>query len=132
MTNREQEILEILRQNPLISQNDLADQLGITRSSIGVHITNLMKKGYILGKGYIVREDAYVCVIGGSNMDIQGFPSSKLIYQDSNVGEVKISLGGVGRNIAENLVRMGAHTKLISVVGDDVRFDVQVDQQPMV
>ncbi len=120
MTNREQEILEILRQNPLISQNDLADQLGITRSSIGVHITNLMKKGYILGKGYIVREDAYVCVIGGSNMDIQGFPSSKLIYQDSNVGEVKISLGGVGRNIAENLVRMGAHTKLISVVGDDV------------
>ncbi len=120
VTNREQEILEILRQNPLISQNDLADQLGITRSSIGVHITNLMKKGYILGKGYIVREDAYVCVIGGSNMDIQGFPSSKLIYQDSNVGEVKISLGGVGRNIAENLVRMGAHTKLISVVGDDV------------
>ena len=64
MTNREQEILEILRQNPLISQNDLADQLGITRSSIGVHITNLMKKGYILGKGYIVREDAYVCASG--------------------------------------------------------------------
>lgn len=120
MTSREQEILQMLRKNPLISQNELADALGITRSSIGVHITNLMKKGHVLGKGYIVREDDYVCVIGGSNIDIQGFPSSDLIYKDSNVGEVKMSLGGVGRNIAENLVRMGVNTRLISVVGDDV------------
>ena len=120
MTSREQEILEMLRKNPLISQNELADALGITRSSIGVHITNLMKKGHVLGKGYIVREDDYVCVIGGSNIDIQGFPSSELIYKDSNIGEVKMSLGGVGRNIAENLVRMGVNTRLISAVGDDV------------
>jgi len=128
MTNREQEILEMLRKNPLISQNELADALGITRSSIGVHITNLMKKGYILGKGYIVREDAYICVIGGSNMDIQGFPSSDLIYKDSNMGEVKISLGGVGRNIAENLVRLGVNTRLISVVGDDVYGQKIIDE----
>ena len=120
MTNREQEILALLRTNPLISQNELAQTLGITRSSVAVHITNLMKKGHILGKGYIVREDDYVCVIGGSNMDIQGFPSSELIYRDSNIGTVKMSLGGVGRNIAENLVRMGIQTRLISVIGDDV------------
>jgi pseudouridine kinase len=120
MTNREQEILALLRTDPLISQIDLAQTLGITRSSVAVHITNLMKKGHILGKGYIVREDDYVCVIGGSNMDIQGFPSSELIYRDSNIGTVKMSLGGVGRNIAENLVRMGIQTRLISVIGDDV------------
>lgn len=119
MTNREQEILTLLRNNPMISQNELADMLHITRSSVAVHITNLMKKGHILGKGYILQKERYVCVIGASNVDIQGSPKGKLIARDSNIGTVKISLGGVGRNIAENLVRLGVDTRLISVVGDD-------------
>ncbi len=66
------------------------------------------------------KEGPYVCVIGGSNVDIQGFPDRELIYNDSNVGKVKLSLGGVGRNVAENLVRLGVATHLISVIGDDV------------
>ncbi len=119
MTQREQEILNILKKNPSISQQELADSLGITRSSVAVHITNLLKKGQILGKGYIVKDNPYVCVIGGSNIDIQGFPQNKLIMKDSNIGKVKISLGGVGRNIAENLARLGIETRLISAVGDD-------------
>ncbi|SHH86861.1 pseudouridine kinase [Sporobacter termitidis DSM 10068] len=119
MTNREQEILTLLKTNPMISQNALADALHITRSSVAVHITNLMKKGYILGKGYILKSERYVCVIGGSNVDIQGSPRDTLIPRDSNIGDVKISLGGVGRNIAENLQRLGVETSLISVVGDD-------------
>lgn len=119
MTNREQEILTLLRNNPMISQNALAKALHITRSSVAVHITNLMKKGHILGKGYITQLERYVCVIGGSNVDVQGTPRGKLVARDSNIGTVKISLGGVGRNIAENLVRLGADTRLISVVGDD-------------
>ncbi len=119
MTNREQEILKLLRDNPMISQNELAEALHITRSSVGVHITNLMKKGTILGKGYIIQKERYVCVVGGSNVDILGSPKNKLIPRDSNIGTVKISLGGVGRNIAENLVRLGVDTRLVSVVGDD-------------
>lgn len=119
MTQREQEILNILKKNPTISQQELADSLGITRSSVAVHITNLLKKGLILGKGYVVKEAPYVVVVGGSNIDIQGFPQNKLIMQDSNIGSVKISLGGVGRNIAENLTRLGIETRLISAVGDD-------------
>jgi sugar/nucleoside kinase (ribokinase family) len=66
------------------------------------------------------REKEYVCIVGGANIDIQGFPSSKLILHDSNPGKVKISLGGVGRNIAENLVRLGVGTRLISAVGNDI------------
>jgi pseudouridine kinase len=120
MTNREQEILNIIKKNPLISQQELADTLGITRSSAAVHITNLIKKGYIIGKGYIVKDQPYVCVIGGTNMDIQGFPTHKLILRDSNPGQVKLSLGGVGRNIAENITRLGIETKLISTIGGDI------------
>lgn len=120
MTQREKEILSILKSEPTISQQDLADRLKITRSSVAVHITNLLKKGYILGKGYIIQEEPYIVVIGGSNIDIQGVPKNHLAYKDSNMGEVKISLGGVGRNIAENCARLNIPTRLISVIGDDL------------
>ena len=54
MTQRERQLLEWIRENPMISQQELADKAGITRSSVAVHISNLMKKGYITGKGYII------------------------------------------------------------------------------
>lgn len=120
MTNREEELLELIKKNPAISQNELADTLGITRSSVAVHITNLIRKGYILGKGYILKEEDYICVLGGANIDIIGLPNKKLIPSDSNPGRIKVTLGGVGRNIAENLIHLGAPTKLISAVGEDV------------
>jgi len=63
--------------------------------------------------------DPYVCVIGGSNIDIEGYPNQNLLLRDSNPGVVKTSLGGVGRNVAENLARLGIQTKFLSVVGDD-------------
>jgi len=53
-------------------------------------------------------------------MDIHGFPKNRLIPGDSNIGSVKMSLGWVGRNIGENLVRLGIETKLVSVLGDDI------------
>ena len=53
MTQRERQILNWIEENPLISQQELAEKAGITRSSVAVHISNLMKKGYITGKGYI-------------------------------------------------------------------------------
>ena len=50
MTQRERELLNWIAENPLISQQELAEKAGITRSSVAVHISNLMKKGYIAGK----------------------------------------------------------------------------------
>ncbi|MCF6213882.1 MAG: PfkB family carbohydrate kinase [Flavobacteriaceae bacterium] len=119
MTKRELEILTILKENPLIAQQELATILGIKRSSVGVHLSNLIKKGYLKGKGYIIDEAPYLVVLGGANVDIVGFTDVSLVLKDSNQGRLKISMGGVGRNIAENLVRLGLNTKLISVIGDD-------------
>ena len=64
MTDREKEILNILIEDPMVSQQELADKLNITRSSVAVHITNLMKKGHIKGKGYIINKGNFVTVIG--------------------------------------------------------------------
>ena len=120
MTQRERQILNWIEENPMISQQELADKAGITRSSVAVHISNLMKKGCITGKGYIVHTAPYVTVVGGVNVDIGGQPSHDLIPQDSNPGTVGMSLGGVGRNIAHNMSLMGLDVRLVTAFGDDL------------
>lgn len=120
LTAREAQLLQWISENPLISQQELADRAGITRSSAAVHISNLMKKGFIDGKGYIVRTAPYVAVVGAVNMDIGGRPSAPLVPRDSNPGRVRMSLGGVGRNIAHNMSLLGLDVRLVTAFGDDV------------
>lgn len=60
-----------------------------------------------------------VSIIGGITADIEGTPYNQLIQGDSNPGKISMSYGGVGRNITENLARMGASVRFVSVAGDD-------------
>jgi len=119
MTQREREILKRIESDPMISQQALADCLGITRSSVAVHISNLIKKGYIAGKGYVLRTGSYAVVVGGVNVDIGGCSYGPLVAADSNPGSVRLSLGGVGRNIAHNLCLMGTDVRMLTAYGDD-------------
>lgn len=120
MTQRERELLKLIEANPLISQQELATRLGITRSSVAVHISNLMKKGNIAGKGYVLRSASYAAVVGGVNMDIGGRASGPLVGADSNPGKVRMSLGGVGRNIAHNMSLLGVDVRLLTAFGEDL------------
>lgn len=120
MTQRERELLRLIEANPLISQQELADALQITRSSVAVHISNLQKKGYIAGKGYVVRTRDYAVVVGGVNVDIGGKGYAPLKAADSNPGAVSVSLGGVGRNISHNLALLGTDVRMLTAIGEDV------------
>ena len=120
MTQRERQILQLIDADPMISQQTIADELGITRSSVAVHISNLMSKGHIAGRGYVLRSGSYVVVVGGVNVDIGGKSYAPLVSSDSNPGTVQTSLGGVGRNIAHNLSLMGTDVRLLTAYGDDV------------
>jgi len=120
MTQRERQILQLIEANPMISQQELADRLGITRSSVAVHISNLTKKGCIAGKGYVLRTGSYAVVVGGVNVDIGGHSFAPLVAADSNPGRVSMSLGGVGRNIAHNVSLMGVDVRLLTAYGDDL------------
>ncbi|MBP5159581.1 MAG: winged helix-turn-helix transcriptional regulator [Lachnospiraceae bacterium] len=119
MTERESQIYEWIKEDPMISQQEIADRAGITRSSAAVHISNLMKKGMIRGKGYVLTEENYVTVVGAVNIDISGTPYDSLKSEDSNPGHLEISFGGVGRNVADNLCRLGASVQMITALGDD-------------
>ena len=103
----------------MLPQQAIAAQLGISRSAVAGHIMNLTRKGAIKGRGYVFSDAPFVTVIGGANIDIHGKSDKALRRDDSNPGTVKISAGGVARNIAENLARLGVDSRLISAVGSD-------------
>lgn len=63
--------------------------------------------------------EKYILVLGASVVDIFGFCENKYASRDSIPGRIKMTFGGVCRNIAENLARMQVNTKFISVLGDD-------------
>lgn len=127
MTPRETEIMELIVKTPTITQQEIADILNIKRSSVAVHINNLSKQGYILGRRYIFREEPNVVVIGGANVDIVGYPNSKIIEKDSNPGTISRSGGGVGRNICENLAKIGVSTSFIGAFGEDVNGQMLIE-----
>jgi len=60
-----------------------------------------------------------VAVVGGANVDVKARATATLAGATSNPGVVSRSAGGVGRNVAENLARLGHPVSLLSVVGDD-------------
>ncbi|CAN7328531.1 PfkB family carbohydrate kinase [Knoellia sp. LjRoot47] len=119
LTPQEQAILAQLRADPLLDAAALADRLGTTRASMSVALSNLTRKGAILGRGYLVRGEAGVVVVGGAIMDVKARSTSRLDPATSNPGTVSTNPGGVGRNIAENLARLGTPTHLVAAVGSD-------------
>ena len=61
----------------------------------------------------------YAVVIGAANIDIGGTPYKPLIPGDSNPGIIKMSYGGVARNIAHNMTMLGIDVEFVTAVGDD-------------
>ncbi len=65
------------------------------------------------------KSDAAV-VFGGINMDIWGRPTGALAMHDSNPGNVRMTPGGVGRNIAHDLHLLGLPVSFVTALGDDL------------
>lgn len=65
-------------------------------------------------------KSASFMVIGGANLDITGKAvSSSSMTAQSHIGSITKSSGGVARNIAESLGRLGQSVTFLSVFGDD-------------
>lgn len=62
----------------------------------------------------------YVLGIGAANVDISGKSKQPLIMRDSNPGFMHVSVGGVTRNVMENIARLKYPCKLISALGNDL------------
>jgi pseudouridine kinase len=62
---------------------------------------------------------SHILVIGAASIDTVGRASQPIQSGTSTPGAMHVSVGGVGRNIAENLARLGESVILLSAVGDD-------------
>jgi len=60
-----------------------------------------------------------VLVIGSAGTDVIGFTPQETKSGVSNPAQIRISFGGVSRNIADNLSRLGLDVHLITAVGKD-------------
>jgi len=61
-----------------------------------------------------------ILVIGAQNIDIFAKSEKELVEGDSNPAKINIAFGGVGRNIAVNMKRLGHEVHFLSVFGDDI------------
>jgi pseudouridine kinase len=116
---QESAVLALIRENPFVGQQEIADALGLARSTVAAHIVQLMNKGHILGRGYLLSSEARAVCIGGAVLDRKYHARAKIVLETSNPVDSTRSLGGVARNVAENLARLGSSTGFISIVGDD-------------
>ena len=122
VNKHEKIILEKLTEDPMLSQTELARMLNITRSSVSVYISYLMQKGYIRGRGYVIEDQKNVCVIGSSGVDYQTVMAENQIFTPLALDDydLRVSYGGICKNIAESLTRFGLRTSCISAVGSDL------------
>lgn len=58
-------------------------------------------------------------VIGAVFVDVKGFAREKYMPLERNVGDVQLTAGGVCRNVAENLVKLGVPAQFVSMVDDN-------------
>lgn len=119
MDSKKDQLLALLRADPFIGQQALADRLALSRSAVAGHIAALTREGRVLGRAYVLPQDAPVVCIGGANIDRKLRTIAALQMGTSNPAEQRETPGGVARNVAENLARLGLATQLITAVGDD-------------
>lgn len=117
--SQEKAVLDLITANPFAGQQEIANVLGLARSTVAAHIVQLINKGYILGRGYVLPAKQRMICIGGAVLDRKYHARNDLIFETSNPVDGHRSFGGVARNVAENLVRLGADVSFVSIVGDD-------------
>ena len=68
-TTKKDQLYALIRSNPFISQQDLASELGLSRSAVAGHIAGLIRERRLLGRAYVLPDSRPVLCIGAANLD---------------------------------------------------------------
>jgi pseudouridine kinase len=120
--SKKQQLLELIRANPFIAQQELAASLGLSRSAVAGYIAGLIREGKLLGRAYVLPglpDRRPVTCIGAANLDRKLRSLAGIALHTSNPASQSESFGGVARNIAENLARLGTSVALLTATGKD-------------
>ncbi|MCA1022900.1 PfkB family carbohydrate kinase [Halobacillus litoralis] len=124
LTSRERQVYQQIVKNPYVSQQTLSEALQLSRSTVANIISGLVQKNVLLGRAYVLNKSRQVLCIGGANVDRKLHTHEPLQMYTSNPVYSRSSAGGVARNIAENLGRLGFHPSLITAAGMDADWDI--------
>ena len=119
LSPREKEIVALLRAQPVLDAAGLARSLGTSKGAIAVALSSLTQKGEVVGRSYVLRGEPWAVVVGGAAWDIKARSLAAARLHTSNPGSVSQTPGGVGRNIAEGIARLGGRVHLVAAVGAD-------------
>lgn len=118
-SSKKDQLYQLIRANPFISQQELADELGLSRSAVAGHIAGLIRERRLLGRAYVLPDKRPLLCIGAANLDRKLRSIAAMQLGTSNPATAEEVYGGVARNIAENLARLGLPVALLTAVGDD-------------
>lgn len=118
-SSKKEQLYQLIRANPFISQQDLAVELRLSRSAVAGHIAGLIRERRLLGRAYVLPDKRPVMCIGAANLDRKLRTIAAMQLGTSNPATAEEVYGGVARNIAENLARLNLPTALLTAVGDD-------------
>lgn len=119
MNEKELLVYNLIKENPYLSQQEMAEQLNMSRPAVANIISALIRKGEIIGRAYMLPDKHHIVAIGGANVDRKFHIEGHVQLATSNPAHVTESVGGVARNIAENLSRLGNEVKLLTTIGQD-------------
>lgn len=119
MADKEELILKLIKENPYITQQEIAERLSLSRSRVAGYISGLIKTGKIIGRAYIVNDSERVLCVGGANVDRKASVKTSFKWGDSNPVTFTETSGGVARNIAENLGRLQVPVSILTAIGED-------------
>lgn len=133
LSNNEQMIYKLIKNDPFVDQQTLASKLNLSRPTIANIISGLVRKGFILGKAYVLNESSPVICIGGANVDRKFYLKNQLEWDTSNPIESSQTAGGVARNVAENIGRLGMPAILLTTSGTDADWSfITKESEPYV
>lgn len=117
--SKKEQLYQLIRANPFISQQDLAIELRLSRSAVAGHIAGLIRERRLLGRAYVLPDKRPVVCIGAANLDRKLRTLAPLQLGTSNPASAEEVFGGVARNIAENLTRLALPAALLTALGTD-------------
>ena len=124
LTDNESRVLDLIRRDPYLSQAAISEQLDLNRSTVASIIASLIAKRHLKGRAYVVNQTAEIYCVGAMNVDRIYRLQEPISHHTSNPVVSSVTLGGVGRNIAENLGRLGESVSMLSLAGYDADFDL--------
>src|SRR5690625_7630814 len=103
LNEKESRVLSRIRENPYISQKELANDVELSRSSVANIISGLVQKGYLFGRAYVINETRPIVCIGGFNVDRFYQLQDEFEGGNSNRVKTRTSAGGVARHVADKI-----------------------------